>query len=138
MCRAYLVFTEVVDLRQGDRYLIVNPFFHSFGLHAGILGLPHGGRDDGPATGVRAAAGDAPHRRGADHRFPGPPAMYQAIFDHPARDSFDLSSLRVAILGAAAIPAALVREMRHRLGMQTVVTGFGITESVRHRHHEPV
>ncbi len=129
VCRAYLVFTEVVDLRQGDRYLIVNPFFHSFGLHAGILACLMVG-----ATMVPQLVFDAElvMRRIEEERitvFPGPPTVYHAILDHPARDSFDLSSLRVAILGAAALPAALVREMRHRLGMQTVVTGFGITEA---------
>ena len=28
---------DVVGLRAGDRYLVVNPFFHTFGLKAGIL-----------------------------------------------------------------------------------------------------
>ena len=34
---AYDAWTTVVGLRHGDRYLIVNPFFHTFGLKAGIL-----------------------------------------------------------------------------------------------------
>ena len=36
-CRAYRSWCEVVGLQTGDRYLIVNPFFHSFGMNAGIL-----------------------------------------------------------------------------------------------------
>src|SRR6202043_3617734 len=51
--RAYTAWSDVVGLRQGDRYLIVNPFFHSFGLKAGILAsvlkgatiIPHAGFD---------------------------------------------------------------------------------------------
>ena len=35
--RAYDAWSTVVGLREGDRYLIVNPFFHSFGLNAGIV-----------------------------------------------------------------------------------------------------
>jgi len=35
--RAYTAWSEVVGLRDTDRYLIINPFFHSFGLNAGIL-----------------------------------------------------------------------------------------------------
>src|SRR4029078_1077401 len=35
--RAYEAWATVVGLAEGDRYLIVNPFFHSFGLNAGIL-----------------------------------------------------------------------------------------------------
>ena len=33
--RVYEVWSEVVGLREGDRYLIVNPFFHGFGYKAG-------------------------------------------------------------------------------------------------------
>ena len=33
--RAYDAWSTVVGLRDGDRYLVVNPFFHSFGLKAG-------------------------------------------------------------------------------------------------------
>ena len=35
--RTFATWSEVVGLRQGDRYLIVNPFFHTFGYKAGIL-----------------------------------------------------------------------------------------------------
>jgi acyl-CoA synthetase (AMP-forming)/AMP-acid ligase II len=35
--RAYTAWSDVVGLRQGDRYLVINPFFHAFGLKAGIL-----------------------------------------------------------------------------------------------------
>ncbi|MPY46854.1 AMP-binding protein, partial [Streptomyces phyllanthi] len=35
--RAYEVWSDLAGLRQGDRYLIVNPFFHTFGYKAGVL-----------------------------------------------------------------------------------------------------
>ena len=35
--RTFATWSEVVGLRKGDRYLIVNPFFHTFGYKAGIL-----------------------------------------------------------------------------------------------------
>src|SRR3954471_17445560 len=35
--RAFRDWADVVGLRAGDRYLCVNPFFHSFGYKAGIL-----------------------------------------------------------------------------------------------------
>ena len=44
--------------------------------------------------------------------FPGAPTIYQTILDHPERDRFDLSSLRLAVTGAANVPAALVERMR--------------------------
>ena len=35
--RGYNDWADIVGLNKGDRYLIVNPFFHAFGLNAGIL-----------------------------------------------------------------------------------------------------
>ena len=35
--RAFEAWTEVIGLAEGDRYLIINPFFHSFGYKAGWL-----------------------------------------------------------------------------------------------------
>ncbi|NEC93441.1 AMP-binding protein, partial [Streptomyces sp. SID12501] len=35
--RCYDVWSELAGLREGDRYLIVNPFFHTFGYKAGIV-----------------------------------------------------------------------------------------------------
>ncbi len=35
--RAFATWSEVVGLREGDRYLVVNPFFHAFGYKAGWL-----------------------------------------------------------------------------------------------------
>ena len=41
----------------------------------------------------------------------------------------DLSSLRLAVTGAATIPVQLIRDMRDVLGFDTVITGYGLTES---------
>ena len=35
--RLYAEWCDLADLRQGDRYLIVNPFFHIFGYKAGCI-----------------------------------------------------------------------------------------------------
>jgi len=61
--------------------------------------------------------------------LPGPPTLYQTIMAHPDRHSYDLSSLRLAVTGAAVIPVELVRRMRTDLGFQTVITGYGLTEA---------
>ena len=69
--RAYDAWTTVVGLREGDRYLIVNPFFHTFGLKAGILACLITGATIVPARGVRRRHGDAARRRGAHLDAPG-------------------------------------------------------------------
>jgi acyl-CoA synthetase (AMP-forming)/AMP-acid ligase II len=127
--RGFEAWTEVIGLREGDRYLIVNPFFHAFGYKAGWLScimcgatiLPHAVFDV-PAVLERIA-------RERVSVLPGPPAIYQSILMHPERGSKDLSSLRLAVTGAAAIPVELVRRMRDELGFETVITGYGLTEA---------
>ena len=140
--KAFHAWATVVGLRHGDRYLIVNPFFHAFGLKAGIVASLVKG-----ATIVPQAMFDVPQvmRRVVDERIsmlPGPPSIYQTILDHPELASFDLSSLRLAVTGAAAVPVELIRRMREDLHFETVVTGYGLTETTgivtMCRHDDPI
>ncbi len=62
--------------------------------------------------------------------FPGAPTIYTSILDHPARSGRDLSSLRLAVTGAAVVPVALVERMRAELSFDTVLTAYGLTEAV--------
>ncbi|MFQ5351476.1 MAG: FadD3 family acyl-CoA ligase [Candidatus Binatia bacterium] len=127
--RAFEAWSELVGLREGDRYLIVNPFFHAFGYKAGWLScvmrgatiLPHQVFDV-PAVLERVA-------RERVSVLPGPPALYQSILAHPDRTNHDLSCLRLAVTGAAAIPVELIHRMRSDLGFETVITGYGLTEA---------
>ena len=61
--------------------------------------------------------------------LPGAPTIYQAILDHPDRDEHDLSSLRLAVTGAADIPVELIRRIFDELPFSVVITGYGLTES---------
>lgn len=127
--RAYDAWATVVGLREGDRYLIVNPFFHAFGLKAGILACLLKG-----ATIIPHPVFDVPSvmQRVTEEKvtmLPGPPAIYQTILDHPDLASYDLSSLRLAVTGAATVPVEMVKRMRSELAFETVVTGYGLTEA---------
>ena len=51
----------------------------------------------------------------------GVPTQWALVLRHPGFEDADLSALRVAGTGAARVPAALVREMRRRLGCPVVV-----------------
>ena len=57
------------------------------------------------------------------------PRIYQSILDHPDRDRFNLSSLRVAVTGAADIPVDLIRRLNEELPFRKIVTGYGLTEA---------
>src|SRR5690606_21352419 len=61
--------------------------------------------------------------------LPGPPALYQSILLRGDLAEYDLSSLRLAVTGAAIIPVQLIVDMREKLGFETVITGYGLTES---------
>jgi acyl-CoA synthetase (AMP-forming)/AMP-acid ligase II len=123
-------WAECGEVGPDDRYLVVNPFFHSFGYKAGVIvGVLTG------ATLVPQAVYDveAAMRLIETERItvlPGAPTIFQTILDHPGRAGFDLSSLRFAVTGAAVVPIALVERMQQEMGFDIVLTAFGMTEAV--------
>jgi acyl-CoA synthetase (AMP-forming)/AMP-acid ligase II len=127
--RVFATWSDVVGLRAGDRYLVVNPFFHTFGYKAGIIACLLRG-----ATIVPQPVFDVPTTLSLIERerisvLPGPPTLYQSILDSPDRGAYDLSSLRLAVTGAAVVPVALVERMRAELTFDTVLTAYGLTEA---------
>ena len=60
--------------------------------------------------------------------LPGPPTLYLSMLAHPKLAEADLSSLRIAVTGAATIPPILIERMRHELGFAVVTTAYGLTE----------
>lgn len=126
--RAFDAWSRRTGLRAGDRYLIVNPMFHSFGYKAGVLACLIRG-----ATMLPEAVLDVPRvlRRVSEERvtvLPGPPALYTSMLDHPDRGGADLGSLRLAVTGASAVPIALVERLRAEM-FPTVLTAYGLTET---------
>jgi acyl-CoA synthetase (AMP-forming)/AMP-acid ligase II len=61
--------------------------------------------------------------------LPGPPTLHQALLDHPSRDAYDLSALRLVVTGAAVVPLQLVERLRTELGVGTVLTAYGLSEA---------
>ncbi|MET8776022.1 FadD3 family acyl-CoA ligase [Nocardia sp. NPDC004654] len=122
-------WAECTTLNSDDRYLVVSPFFHNFGYKAGILSCLVTG-----ATIIPQATFDVPQtmRLVGQEKItvlPGPPTIYQTILDFPDRDSYDLSTLRVAVTGAATVPVVLVERMRSELEFGVVITGYGLSEA---------
>ena len=127
--RTFGTWSSIVGLRAGDRYLVVNPFFHTFGYKAGILACLMAGATVVPEPVFDPSAVMA--RIGAEHIsvLPGPPTLYQTLLSDPRRAEHDLSSLRLGVTGAAVVPVELVQAMRDELGFDTVLTAYGLTES---------
>jgi len=129
VCRSYRSWSAAIGLREGDRYLAVSPFFHTFGLNGGILACLMSG-----VTLVPQAVFDPQVviERVAEESItvlPGPPTIYRSILDHLDGLPLDTSTLRLAVTGAAPVSADLVDEMRDLLGFETVLTGYGLTEA---------
>lgn len=127
--RAFAQWSRLLGLEAGERYLVVNPFFHTFGYKAGIVAsvlrgatiLPHAVFD-----------AEAVLERVAEERvavLPGPPTLFQSLLDHPRRHAYDVSSLRRTVTGAASIPVSLIQRMRDELGFEVVLTAYGLTEA---------
>ncbi|MFG2651066.1 FadD3 family acyl-CoA ligase [Streptomyces sp. NPDC048436] len=127
--RCYGVWSELAGLREGDRYLIVNPFFHTFGYKAGIIACLMRGATmiPQPVFNVDTVLANVAAERISV--LPGPPTLHQSLLDHPARDQHDLSALRLVVTGAAVVPLRLVERLRTELHIATVLTAYGLSEA---------
>lgn len=127
--RLFAEWCELADLREGDRYLIVNPFFHMFGWKAGLIASLIRG-----ATILPVPVFDVDHvldlvERERVTMLPGPPTLYHSLLAARAKGGRDLSSLRAAVTGAADIPVELIRRISEELPFRTIMTGYGLTEA---------
>ncbi|WP_082940347.1 FadD3 family acyl-CoA ligase [Mycolicibacterium peregrinum] len=125
--RAYEEWATLADLREGDRYLMINPYFHTFGLKAGLVASFLRG-----ATMLPVAVFDVDNvveliERERVTMLPGPPTLYHSLLAVADRDR--LATLRAGVTGAADIPVELVRRIREELPFQTLMTGYGLTEA---------
>ena len=125
---AFKAWSDVVGLTEGSRYLIVNPFFHTFGYKAGWVAALLQGATVYPEQVFDA---EAILRRIESDRIsfmPGPPTLFLSMLAHPGLKSFDLSSLVSSVTGASTVPPILIKRMREELGIKNVTTAYGLTE----------
>ncbi|GAB2546520.1 FadD3 family acyl-CoA ligase [Nocardia heshunensis] len=122
-------WADAVTLRARDRYLLVNPFSHTFGYKAGILACLLK-----TATMVPMERFDATRALQLIETeritvLAGPPTLFTDLLaaDH---DNHMLGSLRLAGTGGATIPTELVRRIRDDLRVPFVFTAYGLTESI--------
>ncbi|MDT5248009.1 MAG: HIP---CoA ligase [Mycobacterium sp.] len=125
--RMYEEWATLADLREGDRYLMINPYFHTFGLKAGLIASFLRG-----ATMLPVAAFDIDRvvELIAAERItmlPGPPTLFHSLLT--VGDKGKLSTLRAGVTGAADIPVELIRRIHDELPFQTLMTGYGLTEA---------
>ena len=122
-------WSTYIGLNENDRYLIVNPFFHTFGYKAGWLAAVMRGVTAYPCPIFDADKIIQIINKEKISMLPGPPTLYQSILTSELVKTMDISSLRLGVTGAASIPIQLIKDMKETLGFETVITAYGLTES---------
>lgn len=121
-------FIEWLDITDEDHSMLVLPLFHANGIVLGTLTpLRAGGR-------VSITGKFSSDRFFADVErirptyFSAVPAIYAMLSALPDDVHPDTSSLRVAVCGAAPMPAELITRFEKRFGL-TLVEGYGLSET---------
>jgi acyl-CoA synthetase (AMP-forming)/AMP-acid ligase II len=127
--RLYAEWNDLAGTRPGDRYLIVNPFFHIFGYKAGCIASMIRGMTvyPLPVFDINRVLDLVEQERITV--LPGAPTVYHELLAASRRGGHDLSSLRVAVTGAADIPVELIRRIKQELPFESIMTGYGLTEA---------
>jgi long-chain acyl-CoA synthetase len=111
-----------------DRALVVLPLFHIYGMNVCMTAMLRVG-----ATMVLIPRFEATQvlEQMQKHRCTalyGAPPMFVAWVNHPDLESFDLSCVRFAFSGAAALPVQVLETFRDKTGVE-IVEGYGLTEA---------
>jgi len=121
---------EYMQFTERDRLCVPVPFFHCFGMVVGNLAaMTHGAAVIVPAevfdpeSTLRAVQEE---QCTALHAVP---MMFISMLKHPEFESFDLSTLRTGITGAAPCPIEVMKKVVTSMHMRQVVTAYGQTEA---------
>jgi acyl-CoA synthetase (AMP-forming)/AMP-acid ligase II len=117
-------------LAHGERYLIANPFFHSFGMKVGWVACLIAGAVMVPMPQFDVAEAIRLIAQERIAFMPGPPTIFQMLLSELEKQRFDCSSLRGGTTGAATVPPVLIGRIRKELGMRDIITAYGMTECV--------
>ena len=117
-------------LQSCDRICLPVPLFHAFGLVIGLVtATVYGASIALPSSEFEA---DAALACIAKHRCTclyGVTTMFIAQMSLPAFASYDLSSLRVAVLAGSVVPEELLRRVWSAYGITQTHTNWGLTEA---------
>jgi len=118
---ARLSYVRTFDMRPGEVFVNSMPLFHTAGCVQGTLAplASLGTQVLVPGFDPALQLSLIESERGA--QLCGVPTMLLAMLDHPAFPDTDLSSVRYAISGGAAVPPELVRRVESRLGVPMTI-----------------
>jgi fatty-acyl-CoA synthase len=116
-----------IKANENDVYLHASPYFHIMGL-AGILRLVAG---EAKAVILERYKTEQALKLIQQEKVTihsGVPTIFILELNHPAFKSYDLSSLRVAIMAGAPCPVEIIRRVKKEMGCPVLVS-YGMTET---------
>ena len=124
MCR---MAVDAFELDENDHCLLVLPLFHANGIIVSVLSPMLAGASTTIAGRFSVDTFFPTVERVRPTYFSAVPAIYAMLANLPESVQPDVSSLRVAICGAAPMPAELIERVERRFGL-TLVEGYGLSE----------
>lgn len=127
--RTALMWARGTGIHQGDRFLILWPFFHTSGYKAGFVVCLAVGATTVPQARLEVSELLDTAEQEAVTFLPGPPTLFNTLLATPGFDSSRLRSVRVSVTGASSVAPSLIEAMRSRLNIPIVLTAYGLTET---------
>jgi len=122
-------FAKNIGLREEDRLCVPPPFCHNFGNSQGI----HTPTMCGSCSVIVEYFDPLICLEAIEKErctfFAGTPTMYIKMLQHPDFGKFDLTSLKLGLIAAAPAPVKLIRDITDRMGIKTLIHGYGMTEN---------
>jgi long-chain acyl-CoA synthetase len=122
------VSTHLFSLGPDDVILGALPMFHAFGQTCGLNAAVRAGASLALIERFAPVAVLETIERERVSIFEGVPTMYAALLDHPARERFDVQTLRLCVSGGAALAVELLRGFEQAFGC-VILEGYGLSET---------
>ena len=129
MMMSYWAWSGIGGLGFGDKYLVITPFSHGFGLNAGIIASALRGMCMVLIDVFEPQRTMGLIRRHGINVMGGPPNLFARLMDLPEVVADPPKSLRVAFLGAASVPMEILKRCRSVLGIERVINAYGLMEA---------
>jgi long-chain acyl-CoA synthetase len=119
---------RLFGVQPGDVVITVLPLFHVFGLSSILDICVRFGCTMSLLPRYTPGAVLTALARDRVTIFEGVPTMFADLLSQPDLESYDLSSLRIAISGGASIPSPVLDAFEERFGL-VILEGYGMTET---------